>query len=612
MQKIRMKGSLPSLSPFPETLLRYCSFHTAFRSSASSDDHQLDDISCKILGLYGIKWLMYRLFHLFQKSLTTLYIFLVGWFRELCALCWMFHVRERLSDSCRRYQAARENANKHKDLKKNEYDTSTVEHCLNAAEWACRMLPFCRFMNVEELIQDVILSLLGELPPIKKVAEIFVKAFPNPEDIRVPLRDKYNGLQQRLRHCTVQGSESEENMSVVIQAMEKARMKNLRLVIRNIGPAEINVWEPAEEGADYQEEQYYDRVSLGTSISRSTLTDLGNSQLHSDAETVDTVSDALLGEESRVQTPLLQRYKKELFLSYVLERDLIRYSDFGIPFLTSFSELLRKHELNSLFFDIHTTLKRRQAKTRSQSVFRAGSCYKVTPASNNPETASVHNVNISVLENPGIVQSTVQSAGPSVHKSIKELKEGLFDLKHKSIYRSQSDSQGVAVASASQTVPEHNSCTLQTLATSKHVYKTVHFPDTVPGEELTIELTGKFSNIARLLEWMIRWSDKRLLCGSKKQDSIEESLPVIHVKTSAAAVLTSLWLLEQLWRDRSQAGSVTLKNPSNQCLKEFSSLSEAQPRTEKESRVDEDTSANPPADVHNVKAYDNLYENSFG
>lgn len=37
-----------------------------------------------------------------------------GWFRELCALCWMFHVRERLSDNCRRYQAARESVNNHK------------------------------------------------------------------------------------------------------------------------------------------------------------------------------------------------------------------------------------------------------------------------------------------------------------------------------------------------------------------------------------------------------------------------------------------------------------------------------------------------------------------
>uniref|UniRef100_A0A669Q2S1 Ciliogenesis and planar polarity effector 1 n=1 Tax=Phasianus colchicus TaxID=9054 RepID=A0A669Q2S1_PHACC len=563
MQKIRMKGSLPPLNPFPETLLHYFNFHTAFWSeSTSSGDHQLDDISCKIL----------------------------GWFRELCALCWMFHVRERLSDSCRRYQAAREN-----DLKKNEYGASTVEHCLNAAEWACRMLPFCRFMNVEELIQDVILSLLGELPPIKKVAEIFVKAFPNPEDVRVPLRDKYHGLQQRLRHCTVQGPESEEMMSVVIQAMEKARMKNLRLVIRNIGPIEINVWEPAEEGADCQEEHYYDRVSLGTSISRSTLTDLGSPQLHSEAETVDTISDALLVEETRIQTPLPQSWKTkhtekayskdtqnqcnlpivgaweferddeeyinflELFLSYVLERDLLKYNDLRIPFLTSFSGLLRKHELNSLLFDIHTTLKRRQAKTRSRSVFRAGSCYTVTLTSCNPETVSVHSVNQNILENPDIVQSTVQTTEPSVYNSIKELKEGLFGLKHKSIYRAQSENQGVTVASAIQTIPEDTSCTLQTLATSKYVYKTTHFPDTVPGEELAIKLTDKFHIIARLLEWMIRWSDRRLLCGSKKQDSIEESHPMIHVKTSAAAVLTSLWLLEQLFKDGTQARSVAFK-----------------------------------------------------
>lgn len=101
------------------------------------------------------------------------------------------------------------------------------------------MLPFSRFSNIEELIQDLILSLIAELPPIRKVgekiksetlknfnfvlikndvaykthfkiflkvAEIFVKAFPNPEDIRVSLREKYHSLQQRLRHCVVKGN----------------------------------------------------------------------------------------------------------------------------------------------------------------------------------------------------------------------------------------------------------------------------------------------------------------------------------------------------------------------------------------------------------------------
>lgn len=249
----------------------------------------------------------------------------------------------------------------------------------------------------------------------------------------------------------------------------------------------------------------------------------------------------------------------ELFLSYVLERDLIKYSDRGIPFLTSFSGLLREHELNSLFFDVHTTLKRRQNKTRSQSVFRAGSCYTVTLASCDPEEVYACNENKNILEKPTIVQSVVQTTESSVHNLTKGLKEGLFGLKYKSIYRAQTDKQGVTAALASQTLPNNTSSTLQTQAISKYVYKTLDVVGIVPAEELPIELMGKLNNIAKLLEWMIRWSDKRLLCGSNKRDSIEDTLPVIHVKTSSAAVLTSFWLLEQLHGDRSQTKSIKWK-----------------------------------------------------
>ncbi|NXN06615.1 CPLN1 protein, partial [Indicator maculatus] len=642
MQKIRMKGSLHSLSPFPETLLRYCSFCTVFSGSGSSGGHQFDDTTCKIL----------------------------GWFRELCALCWMLHVRDKLSKSCRQYQTAREN---HKDLKNNECDASTVEQCLKAVQWACRMLPFCRFMNIEELVQDVILSLLGELPPVKQVAEIFVKAFPNPEDVRVQLRDKYHGLQQRLRHSSAKvGPESEEIMSVVIQATEKERMKALRRVIRNIGPIEINIWEPAEEGAADDEEHCYDKFSLGTSLSISTLTDLGNPQACSDADTADTLSDALFTEETGTQTPLLQRdsghqrqeetgsksttskvkalnrktspkdkvYGKdlhhqcslpivgaweferdddeyviflELFLSYILERDLIEYNDIGIPLLTSFSELLRDHELNSLFFDVHTTLKRRQGKTRSKNVFRAGSCYTVTPVPCDPETTSVCKENQHTLENATGVQTIVQTSEPFPHNLMKGLNEGLFGLKHKSIYRAQNDSHGANVASASQAFPNHTYSSLQSQATSQYVYRTVDMVDIVPGEKLTIELMDKLSSIAKLLEWMIRWSDKRQLCGSSEQDS-EEILPMIHMKTSAAAVLTSLWLLEQLNRDGSQEKSIKCKSTDSKYLKEFAPLSEAQCRTEKEGSMDEGSStvANAPLDVQSVKSCDDLHETGLG
>lgn len=106
------------------------------------------------------------------------------------------------------------------------------------------------------------------------------------------------------------GPENEEMMSVVIQAAEEVRKKALRRVVKNIGPIEINIWEPVEEGASNAEEHCYDRFSLGTSLSTSTLTDLGNPQICSDTDTADTLSSALFTEETRAQTPSFPRYEK--------------------------------------------------------------------------------------------------------------------------------------------------------------------------------------------------------------------------------------------------------------------------------------------------------------
>ncbi|KAL8203975.1 UNVERIFIED_CONTAM: hypothetical protein K2H54_065839, partial [Gekko kuhli] len=86
MQKIRKKGALPLLNNLPENLLNYSKSHTIFFKPTSSGDSGFDVISCRTIEC----------------------------FRELCALCWMLHVRERLSDSCRRYQTARENSENQK------------------------------------------------------------------------------------------------------------------------------------------------------------------------------------------------------------------------------------------------------------------------------------------------------------------------------------------------------------------------------------------------------------------------------------------------------------------------------------------------------------------
>ncbi|XP_076772232.1 ciliogenesis and planar polarity effector 1 isoform X1 [Arvicanthis niloticus] len=572
MQKIRVKGSLPSLSSFPESLLNYCKGGIAFFRPGAAGDHTLDEVSIKILGC----------------------------FRELCALCWMLHIRDKLSYTCRQYQKARENAKIEKDLEV-EFDSCVVEHCFHALEWACRMLPFSRFFNMEELIQDIILSLIGELPPVRKVAEIFVKAFPTAEAIRVPLREKYHSLQQTLRHAVVKGPQTEELMSTVMRSAHKVRVKALKRVQRNIGAFEMDIWEPDEEEKPAVAPAA-DRFSLGTSLSRSTLTlELGNSLLHSDA---DTFSETLSFEEktwihfyqrhapSRMELALVGKPRDrkkisnqtensqrkedhatsgkealpvigvweferdddeyinflELFLSYVLERDLCS-SDPGIPFLTSFSGRLREYELNSLLFDVHTTLKRRQSKTSSESVYRAGSCFAVTPESQEFENlSSLNSVGARNLESQALSASELskQSGGTSENPLPEvvnlERTAGLFGLKQKPIYRVPDDRREKPTVQRSSS---HSSWIPKSIKTVRHRFQALQCSAGHPREDLPLALQNMFGDAGRLVEWMTRWSDRRLLCDSGVTRSSCKYSPVIRVKTSAAAILTSLWLLER-------------------------------------------------------------------
>uniref|UniRef100_A0A2K5S716 Ciliogenesis and planar polarity effector complex subunit 1 n=1 Tax=Cebus imitator TaxID=2715852 RepID=A0A2K5S716_CEBIM len=493
MHKIRMKGSLPSLSPFPQSLLNYCKGDITFFRPGAAGDHKLDEASIRAIGS----------------------------FRELCALCWILHVRDKLSYNCRQYQKARENVKGEKDLKV-EFDSCMVEHCLSAVEWAYRMLPFSRFFNMEELIQDIILSLIGELPPIRKVAEIFVKAFPCPEDVRVPLRDKYHSLHQRLRHCVVKGiiccfsdtsiGKPPDKKKMCNQKENPARKEDHEKLLRNTLPV-IGVWEFERDDDEYI--KFLD-----------------------------------------------------LFLSYILERDLLNLRDAGIPFLTSFSEKLREHELNSVLFDVRATLKRRQGKTKSQNVFRAGSCFVVDPESSEAEKSSSLNDEYGThLENQALSSSVLVNQGiksfleyPLNEVNKNEGMRGLFGLKQKSIYRIQADTREKCLIQRSS---NHIFWTPKHIKTRKRIFKAVQCNDINPQEDLPLALNNTFGSIGRLLEWMIRWSNRRLLCDSGITESSSEYSPVIHVKTSTAAILTSLWLLEQPYFATYKAKNAIIKMVEN-------------------------------------------------
>ncbi|KAG8599031.1 hypothetical protein GDO81_002855 [Engystomops pustulosus] len=554
MQKIRAKASLPPLESLPENLLNYANSRTVLLKPGPSGEPMDERVSCSV----------------------------VVCFRELCALCWMLHVRERLSITCRQYQKARDNGKLFKSA--DEIDSCVIEHCFEALEWACRMLPFTRTTNCEELIQDLILSLISELPPVKKVAEIMVRAFPNPEDVRVPLREKYQSVQQRLRHSKIKGLHGEEMMSVTIHNMQRVRVKTLRRVQRNIGPVEMHLWEPPLDETLRDESHCYDKYSLGTtSLSRSTLTDLGRPQIYSDT---DTISEALVwnGADDRMDSsvpidrnmnpgkPITSATKKslakrelhcssgtfppkvgtwefecnddeytgflDLFLSYLLERDLLHSGEAGIPFLTTFSPQLREHELNSLIFDVHTTLKRKLVRAAIRSVYRAGSCFTQNSASLDDSSKDMEGA---PPHTPGVADPSHAPCPTGVlgkplifskkHftnlKSKRSVRSGLFGLQDQGP-KKQKDND------ANQSLTPHYS------------YRLIQNKLCTPNEELGSELQAKYSNEAKLVEWMIRWSDRRLFWSTGKAELCHvPASTAIRVKTSSAALLTSIWLLEK-------------------------------------------------------------------
>ena len=104
-------------------------------------------------------------------------------------------------------------------------------------------------------------------------------------------------------------------MSVIMHSIHKVRVKALKRVQRNIGSFEMNLWEPVEEEKP-AEVAGSDRFSLGTSLSKSTLTELGSSLAHSDADTADTLSETLSAEE-KSRRHFCHRYNWDLWVESI-------------------------------------------------------------------------------------------------------------------------------------------------------------------------------------------------------------------------------------------------------------------------------------------------------
>ncbi|XP_017163381.1 uncharacterized protein C5orf42 homolog isoform X3 [Poecilia reticulata] len=552
-------------------------------------------------------------------------------FRELCALCWMLHVRDQLSLHCRKYQATRQ-----RDGGEAISDDSLGNSANVAAlHWACRLLPFTHFLSEEEVLQDVMLSLLSELPPVSLVADMLVQAFPQEEEsVRVSLREKYKLLLKRLGHCKLLGEDGEESMMSFIQDRKRHRRKHLARLQRHLARPVLHLWEKVEEQKDRggrNDTATSGQLSLGTTVGTRTATEL-NQPVLSGADTAEDTSETISTQQHRAA---VSRSKKdgqkmtsktdsvlkentntsgerekeqlilpavgswefeledeeylnflELFLGYVLEKEAADGMDCGdeIPLLKGFCSQLREKELHSLTFDVVSSIHRRQRGGhhlerkhlgKPLSVFRAGCCYKpvkqdVMP---DPQTSSVWS------------EAPVFRSSLSVRRRT-EKQRGLFGHRQQNV--SSARLKEASVSSDTSFVQNAFTTDNPSPGFSSSVEAVTDLQ-----QGLDPELEARFPELGRLLEWMVRWADRRILLGhhgNKKKDMADEQNEgvVIRVKTAAPAILTSLSLLEHRHAAQPQTDHYTSYSqvPEMQWAVPPVPHSGVERKTERESSVD--------------------------
>nr|XP_057917617.1 ciliogenesis and planar polarity effector 1 isoform X2 [Doryrhamphus excisus] len=474
-------------------------------------------------------------------------------FRELCGLCWMLHVRDHLSIACRKYQAAR----------MQQADSEILSACVDAVLWAQRYLPFSHFLNAEEILQDLMLSLVSELPPLALVADTLVLAFPEKEEsVRVPLREKYKSLLQRLEQCSVTEGNKQQasgSMTVVIQDKLKQRRKHLGRMLRHLAPLELRLWgkeDEEDDGGCRPGMSVPRQLSPAMSVSTSTLTDGNTEEVEVVASTPHSQSKARVAKDNKKKTSVPARSGTreqnvshcdaalpslpvvgtwefeleddeylnflELFLSYMLEKDSAEGGE--SPLLKSFGSTVRERELHSLTFDVLTTMHRRQRESGQHlarkhrdndlPVFRAGGCHRTVKRGTTPESQT----------------STSLSA-----LAVSGRQSGLFNR-----HQSSTPLQKASASESNQSALQPTECCSISVEAIVEVQQV-----------LDPKLEAQFPELGRLLEWMLRWADRRVLQGhpgKKKQQNKEGTSDkgiVMRVKASAPAVLTSLSLLER-------------------------------------------------------------------
>ncbi|XP_070564175.1 ciliogenesis and planar polarity effector 1-like isoform X2 [Ptychodera flava] len=119
-------------------------------------------------------------------------------FRDLCSITWLLHVRDKFCTCARKYQASREKSTEYKTHETPESGES-LDLLLEALKWALCLLPFTQYLDLEAEMQDIVLTLISELPRNKNTASILAEHFYHADIISPAVEEKYQRLVEVMK-----------------------------------------------------------------------------------------------------------------------------------------------------------------------------------------------------------------------------------------------------------------------------------------------------------------------------------------------------------------------------------------------------------------------------
>ncbi|XP_071477221.1 uncharacterized protein [Diadema antillarum] len=124
-------------------------------------------------------------------------------FRDLCCILWMLYTRDKLSLAIRKYQTSKERSLQVKPASSAE-EKEKVEKLLKAVlSWAECLHPFSRFLHLEDEVNDILLTVISELPLSKETVSILGRHFHQLDGLPPFLEEKLSRLREKLRRKKV-------------------------------------------------------------------------------------------------------------------------------------------------------------------------------------------------------------------------------------------------------------------------------------------------------------------------------------------------------------------------------------------------------------------------